>query len=1399
MKNAIKKAISVLLVAVMVFGAAPLAGFMGLELPSIGDIFATKVKAEEAPTSGTCGKNLYWEFDKNTGDLTISGTGVMYSYNKENAPWNSYKSKIYHVIVSEGVKSIGSYAFYCYPNLSQVTFPETLETISESAFYQCNLYYISIPASVSSIGSTAFHWNYNLISFTVDERNSVYSSENGVLFNKNKTRLIMYPPEKTGNYYSVPESVKEIEWCSFANNSYVSQVYIGPNVQYIDSSPFFNCSSLQKILVDDKNSYFSTDNFYALFDKDKSELIQFPIGSSASSYAIPDSVAYLGQSAFAGYSNLREIIIPSSIKYLGMHSFYWCVYLRHIEIPASIYDIDSAAFEHCYSLETVTLNEGLTEIGASAFLDCTQLISINLPNSLTEIGSFAFDNCSSLTDITIPRNVTSIGTAPFRNCSSLQKINVSKESKTYYNDYSGALLSYDGYMIQFPEKNNVSEYMIPAEITSIWSYAFENCDNLTGVTILGSLVNIGRYAFADCTRLSSVTIHDGVTSIGDFAFADCEKLTSITIPKSVTSINFSAFLCSSLTEVYYTGTKAQWNAIAIDSGNEPLTGATIYYNYNQPDKNSLASSSPANGETHFSLEKDIILTFTNKIQGVSVDTICIRDYETDKVVCTAGINCIEKNGNTLTLKHMVHTPIVDGNGKTVEGGKLKGNMKYYLDIPSYAISFSDGYFEGTKSKDDLAFSTYISKDRSLKEYGFKQEYTEGSKIQESISNNQAEFKYFYRNNEVAGKALDDFCIPGLKEGMVPQGLTYYPEKHWYLISAYHKSDLPAEEKNNSVIYALNESGEFVAQFNIHTAYGKDSRIHAGGIAVSKHNLYLTYYDSQIAYIPLSELNVPDYTVKDVCIRSSVDLKDLMGGTGTAYLNYSENYSAENILWTGNFYCTTFEAKLAGAAATEDETGWNTPASEKANSIMLGYRIDGTDGLSEWNSLTQIVENDGATYTIYLPDKYDGIQGATIHNGVIYLSRAEWRPSNYDNNTALLAHEIYLLGQPEITLPDKNWVVVNNLPGAENIFVKNNKLYCVYEASALGEIKFLLWNTKVETDVIWEIDIKKLLKNTRLGTVNCPVDVEIYDEETGELVGRIKDNIVDSEIADKDNSVPMEVDGDTKYYWLPTDKKYKVVFIGNDDGTMDYTVSLFDENGQLKERGVFYDIPLSDGLTYNDEAEIGNSLSKSVLETEDGIKINPDQYFDNMQNAKAEISVSSNEGGAVTESFSAVYGDKVTIEASAKDGYIFYAWIENGEIVSTDAEYSFVLKKDRTLKAEFIAFSLRTPSTTTIKYGDSIILHADLSEALPAGWWIEWTASNGNFEYTVSVDGTTCTITPDKKGDTTFIATVYDAEGNAVSIDEQTMTSKAGFFDKIIAFFKKLFSLTKVIPQVFKGI
>lgn len=123
-------------------------------------------------------------------------------------------------------------------------------------------------------------------------------------------------------------------------------------------------------------------------------------------------------------------------------------------------------------------------------------------------------------------------------------------------------------------------------------------------------------------------------------------------------------------------------------------------------------------------------------------------------------------------------------------------------------------------------------------------------------------------------------------------------------------------------------------------------------------------------------------------------------------------------------------------------------------------------------------------------------------------------------------------------------------------------------------------------------------------------------------------------------------------------------------------------------------------------------------------------------------------------------------------------------------------------SDFIVFvkcniQIREPSVETVSYGDSLVLHADFEGVLPEGGYIKWTADNECFTITASADGETCTVSPEASGSTVFTATVYDADGTELAKDEQTLTAKAGIFVKIIAFFKKLFGLTKIIPEALK--
>lgn len=126
---------------------------------------------------------------------------------------------------------------------------------------------------------------------------------------------------------------------------------------------------------------------------------------------------------------------------------------------------------------------------------------------------------------------------------------------------------------------NITSVVIPNSITSIADDAFYYCQSLARVTIGNGVKTIGVMAFSNCPLLQSITLPEGLTSIGQMAFYGCRGLKSIVMPKSIVSIANQAFgVCENLKDVYYGGSEAEWNAIAIGTDNDPLKNATIHFN-----------------------------------------------------------------------------------------------------------------------------------------------------------------------------------------------------------------------------------------------------------------------------------------------------------------------------------------------------------------------------------------------------------------------------------------------------------------------------------------------------------------------------------------------------------------------------------------------------------------------------------------------------------------------------------------------------------------------------------------------------------------------------------------------------------------------------------------------------
>ena len=261
--------------------------------------------------SGDCGAdgdNVKWTL-YDDGELVISGSGKMNDYSSSNTPWYAIKSSITKVTVNNGITSIGDEAFsHCY-NLENVT----------------------IPDSVTNIGYYAFGFCDSLIKITVDNSNLYYSSDSyGVLYNKDKTELIAYPIGNPRKAFGVPEGVIKIHEGAFRNCQNLTSITIPQSVVNIQREVFYVCEGLSSITVDNNNLYYSSDAYGVLYNKNKTELIQYPIGNNRKSYIIPNSVLKIGYSSFSFCKNITSITIPINVAKVETSAFLECINLGDV-------------------------------------------------------------------------------------------------------------------------------------------------------------------------------------------------------------------------------------------------------------------------------------------------------------------------------------------------------------------------------------------------------------------------------------------------------------------------------------------------------------------------------------------------------------------------------------------------------------------------------------------------------------------------------------------------------------------------------------------------------------------------------------------------------------------------------------------------------------------------------------------------------------------------------------------------------------------------------------------------------------------------------------------------------------------------------------------------------------
>jgi len=267
-------------------------------------------------------------------------------------------------------------------------------SIEGDAFNGCKgVTSITIPARVASIWDNAFSSCAGLTTITVDASNAVYSSLDGVLFDKDQTTLIQYPGGKAGRVV-IPASVTSIGDFAFHGCSMITNVIIPDSVVNIGNWAFNDCFGLSSISIPGSVSKIGNCTF-----SPRTGLVMITVDSSNANY-----------SSFEGmlFNKNRTTLISCP-----------CCKVGSVIVPANVARIGDSAFNSCISLTSIAIPSSVTSIGNEAFCGCSNLTGLKLPNSLTSIGRSAFFNCSRLSSVVMPAGITSIGDDAFAFCSVL--------------------------------------------------------------------------------------------------------------------------------------------------------------------------------------------------------------------------------------------------------------------------------------------------------------------------------------------------------------------------------------------------------------------------------------------------------------------------------------------------------------------------------------------------------------------------------------------------------------------------------------------------------------------------------------------------------------------------------------------------------------------------------------------------------------------------------------------------------------------------------------------------------------------------------------------------------------------------------------------------------------------
>lgn len=345
------------------------------------------------------------------GDYSFAGTGVtevvLPDSLKVIGEGAFLKSSLKEIDLPDGVTEIGKYAFQECVQLEQIELsenlheipywlfmgdtklhkaelPDNIEKIDSGAFEQTGIKYVSLGSKLKTLGDSVFNGCSQLQYIRVDETNQYFKTQDGILYNKEGTKLLLTPMMISGEVV-IPEGVKRLEKSAFSDREKLEKIVLPDSLEYIGKDCFLNCPKLKAIYMGENVSFIGQGAFggtgYYYNEKNWENGVLY-IGS----YAVCSNLGYVTE-----YLKIKEgtrLIAAGCLSYNET--------LNRVEIPDSVLHINEFAFCYCKNLKSVKMSRRLTSIGEYAFGYCGKIYSIVLPETLTTHGFSEFAYCAGL-------------------------------------------------------------------------------------------------------------------------------------------------------------------------------------------------------------------------------------------------------------------------------------------------------------------------------------------------------------------------------------------------------------------------------------------------------------------------------------------------------------------------------------------------------------------------------------------------------------------------------------------------------------------------------------------------------------------------------------------------------------------------------------------------------------------------------------------------------------------------------------------------------------------------------------------------------------------------------------------------------------------------------------------